>query len=967
MAFTFPFTSPRQRAHYGDFASDNSIEFQVLEMDAADDYEDPADRSGPYAFRIHLFGVTRSGQSICCLVNGFHPFFYIKIPDTWTDNDVYGYLSTVKASIDDLRRQKWFDIHDRETVGRTTSKDLWGFRNGTMYSFIQLRFSTRNQYHTVLNAAKKAPSPMGQDNPLEPHHIFEGSVDPFLKFIHNRDFKSWVRVQRPEIAASASIHTTLKVTADYTDILSIESDDVAPCLQCSVDIETYSSTGAFPKPEVKEDVVFMVASVFKVYGDKEFRLKHCIVMGDYEPWEGQDVIVTKVDTEQDLLLCWASLIRYMDPDIIISYNGDWFDFHYLHTKAKLLGIESVFVSLLTRLDWERKYATLEHRVFQSAAFGKSEFRRLNIPGRINFDLYLWARKELKLESYKLDSVAETLIGEKKNDMPVQRIFDAWKSKDVALMTEVLRYCVQDTLLPQKIIDKRSIIPNLIEMSKATFVPIRYLLHRGQQIKVFSQILKLTRSLNYRIPDIGPEEEVDEEEDGDDSEGETRKRKAPPSAKSKKKFEGATVLAPEKGAYWKPIATLDFASLYPSIIRAHSLCYTTLVLDPQFANVPGAEYIEIVVDTERFRFAQGTECILPKLLSDLAVMRKQTRKVLATVDDEKEPIKAVVLDAKQLAYKISMNSVYGFLAANMLPLKQIGACVTASGRSMILATKEKVEKDYPPAVVIYGDTDSVFVDFKRPDLDLKGLFELAHVCASNVTTIFESPIELEFEKIYWPLILLMKKKYIGNMYTAVDKPPKIDKKGVSSKRRDYCAFLRDLMDEICKILMAGRGKTVSQVYLQCVGCLDKHLNLLLEGGVPLDKLGITKTLKDGYTNSKTLPAHAQVAERMKKRGQQVKSNDKITYIVLAPKPGTSANDSISHRCEDIAHVREHDLDIDKLYYISNQVKSQITQLVAPLWKGDKAVNIESVLFGKYEVRARAQLTKKRRSEFFLPRK
>lgn len=46
--------------------------------------------------------------------------------------------------------------------------------------------------------------------------------------------------------------------------------------------------------------------------------------------------------------------------------------------------------------------------------------------------------------------------------------------------------------------------------------------------------------------------------------------------SSEQYEGATVIEPERGYYKDPIATLDFSSLYPSIMIAHNLCYTTLL-------------------------------------------------------------------------------------------------------------------------------------------------------------------------------------------------------------------------------------------------------------------------------------------------------------------------------------------------------------------------------------------------------
>lgn len=92
------------------------------------------------------------------------------------------------------------------------------------------------------------------------------------------------------------------------------------------------------------------------------------------------------------------------------------------------------------------------------------------------------------------------------------------------------------------------------MARVTGVPINFLFKRGQQIKVVSQILRKIRDLDLLIP------------------SETSKG----NAKGQVGFQGAYVLEPKVGFYTHPVATLDFASLYPSIMMAHNLCYTTLL-------------------------------------------------------------------------------------------------------------------------------------------------------------------------------------------------------------------------------------------------------------------------------------------------------------------------------------------------------------------------------------------------------
>lgn len=193
--------------------------------------------------------------------------------------------------------------------------------------------------------------------------------------------------------------------------------------------------------------------------------------------------------------------------------------------------------------------------------------------------------------------------------------------------------------------------------------------------------------------------------------------------SEDQYEGATVIEPVKGYYDVPIATLDFASLYPSIMMAHNLCYTTL-LDrttiERLRLVEGEDYVK-TPNNDFFATRKKREGLLPIVLQDLLAARKRAKNDLKV---EKDPFKRAVLDGRQLALKVSANSVYGFTGATIgkLPCLAISSSTTAYGRQMIEATKVRVEKEFSVdngyehnAEVVYGDTDSVMVKFGCNDL------------------------------------------------------------------------------------------------------------------------------------------------------------------------------------------------------------------------------------------------------------
>ena len=179
-----------------------------------------------------------------------------------------------------------------------------------------------------------------------------------------------------------------------------------------------------------------------------------------------------------------------------------------------------------------------------------------------------------------------------------------------------------------------------------------------------------------------------------------------------------LLLSQTGILWKPIATLDFASLYPSIMQAHNLCYSTLLNPNEAKQLDKSQY-----SVTQMAFTSSNQMkkrILPEF-GRTASGKKDCKKDMKAA---KDPLTRGVMNGRQLALKISANSVYGFTGATVgqLPCLPISSSVTAYGREMIDATKAKVEELYTrkngyehDAEVIYGDTDSVMIKFGCDDV------------------------------------------------------------------------------------------------------------------------------------------------------------------------------------------------------------------------------------------------------------
>lgn len=520
----------------------------------------------------------------------------------------------------------------------------------------------------------------------------------------------------------------------------------------SFDIECAGRKGIFPEPNV--DPVIQIASVVQIQGQKKPFIRNVFTLDTCAHIVGSQVLSFK--DEKDLLLKWSDFIREVDPDVVIGYNTTNFDFPYLLDRAQHLGVTKFpFLGRMRGIRTEAKNTT-----FTSKAFGTRENKAINLEGRLQLDLLQAIQRDYKLRSYTLNSVSAEFLGEQKEDVH-HSIITELQNGNEETRRRLAVYCLKDAFLPLRLMDKLMLLFNYTEMARVTGVPFNYILVRGQQVKVVSQLFRRALEQDLVIPVI-------KSEAGEDQ------------------YEGATVIDPIKGFYDVPIATLDFTSLYPSIMQAHNLCYTTL-LKPEIVQRLGlVKDVDYVITPNNDMFVKSTrrKGLLPEILGDLLAARKRAKNDLKK---ETDPFKRAVLDGRQLALKISANSVYGFTGATVgkLPCLQISSSVTAYGREMIFKTKALVEEHFTikngykhDAQVIYGDTDSVMIKFGVDNL--KDAMELGREGAKLVTAIFTRPINLDFEKVYFPYLLISKKRYAGLYWTREDKYDKLDAKGIEVK-------------------------------------------------------------------------------------------------------------------------------------------------------------------------------------------
>ena len=553
-------------------------------------------------------------------------------------------------------------------------------------------------------------------------------------------------------------------------------------------------------------------------------------------------------------------------------------------------------------------------------------------------------------------------------------------KDIFRMTNegpdaravIAKYCIQDCNLVHYLMNKVDVMTDLIEMAKLCSIPMSFLIFRGQGIKLTSFVAKKCREKKTLMPVI---------EKGSMDDG----------------YEGAIVLDPKCGLYLdKPVAVGDFASLYPSSMLSENLCPSSkvwtkiynlqkeLIMETGekdkngkyiYDNLPEYEYVDITFDTFRYvrknpkskaekikagykicRFAQikKEQCknglaIMPSILEELLGARKATRKLIPLQTDD---FMKNVLDKRQLAYKVTANSLYGQLGAKTSTFYEpdIAASTTATGRLLLTYAKKVVEECYADTTVdtkygpvrtnaeyIYGDTDSVFFTFNLKEIDtlkpiigekaLELSIEIAKEACHMVSGFLKAPHDFEYEKTFDPFCLLSKKRYVGMLYENDYKKGKRKEMGIVLKRRDNAPIVKDVYGGTIDILMK------EQNIQKAIEFVQSSLQELVDGTIPMEKLIITKSLSSYYKNPQQI-AHKVLSLRMAQRdpGNKPSSGDRIPFVYII---NSNKKALQGEKIEIPSYVKENNIKIDYSFYITNQIMKPLLQLFGlvlnEIWK------------------------------------
>ncbi|XP_027357165.1 DNA polymerase delta catalytic subunit isoform X2 [Abrus precatorius] len=879
-----------------------SVIFQQLEIDyviGESHKELLPNSSGPAAI-IRIFGVTKEGHSVCCNVHGFEPYFYISCPPGMGPDDISHFHQTLEGRMRDANRNS--------NVGKFICRIEMVQRRSIMYY-------QQSNSHPFLKIVVALPTMVASCRGILDRGIqldglgmksfltYESNVLFALRFMIDCNVVggNWIEISagRYKKTAKSLSYCQLEFDCLYSELISHapegEYSKMAPFRILSFDIECAGRKGHFPEPS--HDPVIQIANLVTLQGEDQPFIRNVMTLKSCSPIVGVDVM--SFDTEKEVLLAWREFIHEVDPDIIIGYNICKFDLPYLIERAANLKIAEF--PILGRIRNSR--VRVKDTTFSSRQYGTRESKEVTVEGRVQFDLLQAVQRDYKLSSYSLNSVSAHFLSEQKEDVHHSIISDL-QNGNAETRRRLAVYCLKDAYLPQRLLDKLMFIYNYVEMARVTGVPISFLLSRGQSIKVLSQLLRKAKQKNLVIPNIKQ------------------------AGSEQGTFEGATVLEARAGFYEKPIATLDFASLYPSIMMAYNLCYCTLVTpeDARKLNIP-PESVNRTPSGETFVKSNLQKGILPEILEELLTARKRAK---ADLKEAKDPLEKAVLDGRQLALKISANSVYGFTGATIgqLPCLEISSSVTSYGRQMIEHTKKLVEDKFTTlngyennAEVIYGDTDSVMVQFGVSAVE--EAMNLGREAAEYISRTFTKPIKLEFEKVYYPYLLISKKRYAGLFWTKPDNFDKMDTKGIETVRRDNCLLVKNLVNDCLHKILIDRDIPGAVQYVKSA------ISDLLMNRMDLSLLVITKGLTKTGDDYEVKAAHVELAERMRKRDPATAPNvgDRVPYVIIKAAKGAKAYE----RSEDPIYVLENNIPIDPQYYLENQISKPILRIFEPILK------------------------------------
>lgn len=481
---------------------------------------------------IRIYGINSQNENICLRIENFTPYVYIELP-----HEKYSFFieslccNIISAKI--IYKYNLYNLTHKKTP------------------FLACCFHTKKDINNLVYKLRNPINIHGLGNTLIRVHEQSASSELQLRSLMNIPASGWISFEGKLINEEEKITSCDKeYIVNYKNLKEIENDiHIAPKI-IGFDIEVNSENMNSMPCNRPDDVIFQISCV--IFKDT-FQEKILLTLGSDIKIE--NINVKEYKSEELLLQGFIDLMKKEKPNVLVGYNILGFDIPYLTKRFsryfllddfKLIGFHQLLPAEECRIKWS------------SSAYKNQEFEYLDWEGILLIDLLPIVQRDYKMDNYKLQTIASFFLDEGKDPITVKDIFKAYRTLDKNDLSLVGKYCVKDSELVIKLMAHLHIWIGLSQMSKVCNVNMFTLYTQGQQIKIYSQVYKYCLDKNIVVNNDGY------------------------IAQENEKYTGAHVYDPIPGFYNK-VVPLDFSSLYPSIIIAYNICYSTMVIDENISD------------------------------------------------------------------------------------------------------------------------------------------------------------------------------------------------------------------------------------------------------------------------------------------------------------------------------------------------------------------------------------------------
>lgn len=657
----------------------------------------------------------------------------------------------------------------------------------------------------------------------------------------------------------------------------------------------------------------------------------------------KSIVLSAQADERGLLSILLARLSQIDADVICGHNVAGFDVDVLLNRLRENKV--AHWSRIGRLKRTR-FPNLSGGNQGSFGGGASIGALSCMSGRLLADTYLSARDLLKEVSYTLTNLMKTQFDENRAEIPHQDVPLQFNSTQT--LWQLTKNSQTDAFYSLWLMLHLQALPLTRQLSNIAGNTWSKTLGHTRAQRVEFLFLHEFHKRKYMVPDRLSAKEKRRVQAAEAKNGNGDKdvddKKGP-------QYSGGLVLEPKKGLYDKYVLMLDFNSLYPSIIQEYDICFTTVKrgkdmaglapeLPPPVLGKPGGE----------------NAAVLPQVICKLVQHRRAVKELLKK---ETNDVMKAQLDIRQLALKLTANSMYGCLgfSASRFYAKPLAELITGQGREILQSTVDLAQNlSYD---VIYGDTDSIMINTNKDNL--AEVHKVGQEVKREVNKRYKL-LEIEMDGCYRSMLLLKKKKYAAVVVEPSMHEGKtiyverVEKKGLDTVRRDWCKLAKDVGDTCLDEIFKKRAveDTVEKIH----DALREARTKMVNNQVNLESYIVTKQLTKSprdYPDANSQP-HVKVALRRIEQGKQdgVNAGETVPYIICCEvKPEDEkdmTNDAIANGhassksggkglAERAFHPEElqenPNLRVDLHYYLTQQLHPVISRLCAPIEGTDAA--------------------------------